>query len=306
MFPARKQKKRDKIRRKLMKNIARSKIEISPSTDIVDYQTDNTDPIAEFDVTEEAVTQCFLHEHFVIVSSNDCNVYLYDVTREKVRLKMTAHGPIDCFVFLPSENGEGGLLLLGTKDGQVPGWEVTFTPKLSANLTVVIPMHLPNPIRVMTSSPSRNRLATGCCFLMTQVSLWRELEGVVRGTLKLWDLKSITEYARDPQNYRGNVAQLRMRTGKQLVARKTMRHSRNQLRFESSKAEADQTEVGLYGVCAVAFTADETKLLVGLGHPTEAEVKDRKMLIVVDEKTFETLWILSDVRNVICFSFYIV
>lgn len=297
-FLARKQKKRDKIRRKLLKNMARANIESSISLQDAnkDYRAENTDPIVECDVSSETITQCVLFDDFVIASSTDCNVYIYDVTRRKVRLKLTSHRPVNCFAFLPSGDCAGGLLLFGTADGQVPGWQVKFRPKMSAEFTVLIPMHQPNPVRTMASSSQGNFLATGCCFLMTQVSLWRELEGVVRGTLKLWSLKDISEYAADPQNYRRNIEHLQLRTSKQLVARKTMRHSRQQVRQPGSRG-TDQTEVGLYGVCAVAFTADESRLLVGLGHPTEAEVKDRKMLLVVDRETFETLWMQNAVSE---------
>ena len=272
----------------------------SSEIDNVEYSVDDCSSKRTFLGSEDAVTQCSLFKNNVIAASEDNNVRVYDLETGKQKLKIPNHKPIHCYVIVPVDENRI-LLLIGSDDGQVPGWRVKFDskgsakgPKCKAKLTVIIPMHQPNPIRAMVMSPRGKYLASGCCFEMTQVSLWGSLETAVRGTLKTWDMQCIVNYVDHPKDYYDDVDHLRLKTYKQIIAR-TGASDQAQQQLASYARHNDATkEDSSYGVRTIAFTLDDAQILVGFGHPTQAGVEDVKLIALLDAETLDTLWIEND------------
>lgn len=238
---------------------------------------------------KHCVTHCHFYENYVITSSLDGNITIFDMTSERKVITIPNHKPVLCFVVIPSSDNKI-LILAGTEDGQVPGWRVKFGSKTMAKLKVMIPMHQPNPIRAMVASSKLKYLATGCCFAMTQISLWGNVEESVRGTLKTWDLTSIINYATDPKHYYDDVNHSGLKTYKQIIAR-TEKLQQRMASYSKLTDSGTKEEESFYGIRALAFTPDETKIVVGFGHPSEKKVQDIKMMAVVDRESMETVWL---------------
>ena len=261
---------------------------VSPNVSDDEYGAADCAPQKTFSGSPDALVQCALFKDYVIAASEDTNTRIYDTNTGKLKLTIPNHKEVHCFVVVPIDDKKI-LLLLGSNDGQVPGWRIKFGAKCSAKFTVIIPMHQPNPIRAMVASPRGQYLASGCCFEMTQISLWSSLETAVRGTLKTWDLSSIIKYVDNPKRYFDDVEHLRLKTYKQIMSRA----GAGDQRLVSSYARLSDTgkDESSYGIRSIAFTPDDARVVVGFGHPTQAEVKDMKLMALLDAKTLDTLWL---------------
>lgn len=84
---------------------------------------------------KDVVTQCSFHNDYVITSSLDTNICVFDIKTTRKVISIPNHKPVHCFVLIPSTDTKI-LILAGTDDGQVPGWRIKFGNKVSAKLKV--------------------------------------------------------------------------------------------------------------------------------------------------------------------------
>ena len=167
---------------------------------------------------KSVVTQCAFFKHYVISTSLDTKICVFNAeTGERVN-SVTNHKPVHCFALHHIDSNKL-LLFAGTDDGQVAIWKLRFSKKVTVKLKVVIPMHQPNPIRAIALSPNHKYMTTGCCFVMNQISLWGHTEPSVRGTLKTWNLENCINYALKPKEFYDDINHEGLKTYKQIIAR---------------------------------------------------------------------------------------
>ena len=236
---------------------------------------------------KNVVTQCAFVKHYVISSSLDTKICVFNAeTGEKVN-SVANHKPVHCFALYHIDNTKV-LLLAGTEDGQVPIWKVRFGSKVTVKLKVMIPMHQPNPIRAISLSPHHKYMTTGCCFVMNQISLWGYTEPSVRGTLKTWNLENVINYALKPKEFYDDINHEGLKTYKQIIARTESLQKKMSSYSKLTEGHEDET---FYGIRCLLFTPDSSKIIVGFGHPNDTGIEDIKMMAVVEYKTLETVWI---------------
>ena len=106
------------------------------------------------------------------------------------------------------------------------------------------------------------------------MSAWRRRSSVVMLTayskplscvlcyLQTWDLDALLAYARRPNGQCYEFNHLALKTMRQLVAVSAQRISSY---HRLSVGDTDEEES--YGIRAIAYTPDSTKMVVGFGHP---------------------------------------
>ncbi len=235
------------------------------------------------------VTQCYMTDSTLITSSKDGTLILWNIVSGK-RMRVVRLGkPINDFICFPIPLGFH-VIITGNNDGMMnvyslrEGTSKTFSIRFAGEYDG----HKPNPIRAMAVSPDLSNLATGCCFLMKQISLVSPIYTIVRGTLKLWCLSHIIngvemiETDPDGQGLLKDKPPIEIKTMKQLIA-----HSKSGSRKNGEDKVVDRN----WGIRALAYTPDSSKLVIGFGHPDDVSASDSKMLVVVDSQTLETLWV---------------
>ena len=253
--------------------------------------------LQEFIGHRAPVTQCYMTDSTLITSSMDGTLMLWNVVSGK-RMRVVKVGkPINDFICFPiplgfhviiTGNNDGMMNVYSLREGTSKTFSITFAGEYDG--------HKPNPIRAMAVSPDFSNLATGCCFFMKQISLVSPIYTIVRGTLKLWCLSHIIQGVEmietnpDGQGLLKDKPPIEIKTMKQLIA-----HSKAGSR-KISEDKHDKVVDRNWGIRALAYTPDSSKLVIGFGHPEDTSASDSKMLVVVDSQTLETLWVENSVN----------
>lgn len=232
----------------------------------------------------ELVTQCFLTNDYVISSSTDCTIRVWDVSTGCKLKVMRLQKAIYDFEYIVHNSGDS-VLFAGCEDGKIFSFKILQAGELICKLVGEYAGHLPNPVRAMTYSPDLKHLATGCCFLMKQIIDGRiQTTPVIRGTLKIFDLESMVADALRNDGYYTDKGPLVFKTMHQLVATTFVRR---QLYTNKLK---DLIEDKSWGIRALCYTNDGSKIIAGFGHPDDNCLHDQKLIVVVNAKTLDSLW----------------
>ena len=231
------------------------------------------------------VTHCHVLERYIVSSSLDCTVRVWDRRDGQMLEILNCGKPVHCIQCVTVQDGEV-ILFTALDIGKVLAWKLLTNHALEVKRVAEYSGHLPNPIRAMDVSGDNATMATGCCFTVNQINPQRGPRESVRGTVKLWELSSmLDDCVRDDGHF----------TDKPPKCAKTM----HQLMTHTLRTRApSDSDVGLmpleeawWGIRALLFTPDASRLVIGFGHPDDEELYDEGLLAVCSAETLETLWV---------------
>ncbi len=245
----------------------------------------HSDCVMVFQGHKDVVTHCCTTDMYVISSSLDTTVCVWDMKTGKKLQTLKFLNAVHDFQYVSLNHDS--LLFAVLEDGKIVVWRILQDGELVCKLAGEYTGHLPNPIRTMAVSPDLTCLATGCCFIMSQIYNFKAREAV-RGTVKIWDLEQMVEDCLRGDMHIHDKPPLQVRTMQQLITSNKIRKSTGSyIKFISPAQVVEKS----WGIRAVVYTPDGTKLIVGFGHPDDEAVCDEKMFVVCN--AFSTEFSLS-------------